>query len=247
MIFVGNDIVDLAEPRTEGRATDDRFVGRVFDGAEQAAIRGSAEADLELWTRWAAKEAGFKVVSKLLGAPPPFVHRAFRVEWTESAPPGSGVEGDVVREGRVGYEGREARVTVSLGPESVHAVAYGAQDGPPPAVHVHPNVALLDADPSPWSGPLEELRARFTERELDAVYSRHSAAVRLGARADLSRAMGVEEARLEIVCDPGPTSQRPPRVMLDGERAQADVSLSHDGRWIAWVLWIPTNTEKGNT
>jgi hypothetical protein len=50
--------------------------------------------------------------------------------------------------------------------------------------------------------------------------------------------MGVPEHRLEIVCAPGPTSQRPPRVLLDGAETEADVSLSHDGRLIAWALWV---------
>jgi phosphopantetheinyl transferase (holo-ACP synthase) len=234
-IYVGNDIVDLEEPRTDGRATDDRFVGRVFDAREQAAIRGAADPDLELWARWAAKEAGFKVVSKLIGAPPPFVHRAFRVEWTGS---GSSArdDRDVVREGLVTYEEHEAHVSVLRGTGGVHAVGFGSP-GAATAPALSPCVALLDEPNSPWSGALDELRSRFTERELEAVYSRQSAAVRLGARAELATALGVDEGRLEIVCDPGPASQRPPRVMLDGERARADVSLSHDGRWIAWVLW----------
>ena len=73
--------------------------------------------------------------------------------------------------------------------------------------------------------------------ERDAVYSHQSAAVRLGARADLARALAVDEERLEIVCDPGPTGRRPPRVLLNGLRTAADVSLSHDGQWIAWVIW----------
>lgn len=236
-IYVGNDVVDLEEPRTEGRATDDRFVGRVFDAEEQDAIRGAADPDLELWARWAAKEAGFKVVSKLVGAPPPFVHRAFKVEWT-GAPRTASESPDVVREGRVTYETHEAHVSVLRCPGSVHAISFGSREDAAVRPELMPQVALLDAPRSPWSGTLEELRGRFTEHELDAVYSRQSAAVRLGARAELAAALGVEERRLEIVCDPGPTSQRPPRVMLDGERAAgADVSLSHDGRWIAWVLW----------
>ena len=37
---------------------------------EQAAIRARpSDADLELWSRWAAKETGFKVISKLIGCP----------------------------------------------------------------------------------------------------------------------------------------------------------------------------------
>jgi len=240
-IYVGNDIVDLQQPRTEGRAGDDRFVGRVFDPDEQAAIRSAPDPDLELWARWAAKEAGFKVISKLIGAPPPFVHRAFRVEWGADVAP---TEGEVVRQGRVVYGDHQARVTVLRCAGSVHAVGFGAHGHSPDRVELRPRVASLDASDAPWTGPLEELRARFTERELDAVYSRQSAAVRLGARGDLALALGVEEDRVEIVCDPGPTSQRPPRVMLDGERARADVSLSHDGRWIAWVLLVDNGPEE---
>lgn len=236
-IFVGNDIVDLAEPRTEGRATDDRFVERVFDADEQAAIRAEPDADLELWARWAAKETGFKVVSKLIGAPPPFVHKAFKVEWTESAEAAGTSESSVVRVGRVTYEGHEARVSVALRPGGIHAIGYGAPGQTPECPVLRPQVAELDDPDSAWAGAFEELEARLTERERDAVYSRQSAAVRLGARADLAHSLEVDEARLEIVCDPGPTSRRPPRVLLDGEMTAADVSLSHDGRWIAWVTW----------
>jgi len=240
-IYVGNDIVDLEEPRTEGRATDDRFVGRVFDAEEQAAIRAAHDPDVELWARWAAKEAGFKVISKLIGGPPPFVHRAFKVEWAEAGEP---TRGDVLRVGSVRYQEHEARVTVARCSGSVHAVGFGGSGGAPDGVDLRPRVELLEESDAPWSGSLEELRARFTARELDAVYSRQSAAVRLGARADLAKALHVDEGRLEIVCDPGPTSQRPPRVMLDGARAHADVSLSHDGRWIAWVLLMDNGSEE---
>lgn len=242
-LYVGNDVVDLEQPRTEGRSADERFVARVFDADERAAIAAAEDADLELWTRWAAKEAGYKVISKLIGAPPPFVHRAFKVEWTDAGPTIESGEPDVVRRGRVTYEDREAVVVVSRRPRGVHAIGFGVSDGRPTGVRLHPQVALLDAPDAPWLAPLEELEARFSESELDAVYSKQSAAVRLGARAHLARALQVEESRLEIVCDPGPTSQRPPRVVLDGSRVDADVSLSHDGRWIAWVIWVPGDTE----
>jgi phosphopantetheinyl transferase (holo-ACP synthase) len=239
-IYVGNDVVDLQQPRTEGRSSDDRFVARVFDPDEQVAIRSAADPDLELWARWAAKEAGFKVISKLIGAPPPFVHRAFKVEW--GGDEGTGHE-DVMRTGRVRYQGYEARVSVLRCPGSVHAIGFGSDGDAPASVELRSRVAPLDAPEAPWNGAEEKLRGRFTDRELDAVYSRQSAAVRLGARADLANALEVDEERVEIVCDPGPTSQRPPRVMLDGVLARADVSLSHDGEWIAWVLLMDNGSE----
>lgn len=246
-ICVGNDIVDLANPRTQGRAADDRFVDRVFDADERGAIRSAPDPDLELWCRWAAKEAGFKAISKLVGAPPPFVHRLFKVAWSEGADPadtppvvngGDGaVEPRVVRRGTVSWDARRAEVTVALHPGGVHAVAFAALSSPPSGVRIQPRVALLDSPRSPWSGSLEELLSLLTAREADAVYSQASAAVRVGARGALAELIGVPERRLEIVCAPGPTSQRPPRVLLDGTEAEADVSLSHDGRLIAWAVW----------
>ncbi len=92
---------------------------------------------------------------------------------------------------------------------------------------------------------MEDLAARLTDRELEAVYSRESAAVRLGARADLAELLRVDQGRLEIVCAPGPAGRRPPQVLLDGHQAPADVSLSHDGRLIAWVLWVEPETGEG--
>lgn len=246
VVVVGNDVVDLDEPRTHGRASDERFVRRVFDDAERATISEAEDPDLELWAHWAGKEAGFKIISKLIGAPPPFAHRAFKVRWTDgvgvtTSPPTRAW----FREGWVTYEEHAARISVAHCPGSMHAIGFGVSSDHGLAPVLRPHLALLDSPLSLWAGSLETLRSRFTPRELDAVYSRHSAAVRLGARSALAAALGVHEERLEIVCDPGPTSQRPPRVLLDGRRGKIDVSLSHDGRWIAWLLWIDHELEDG--
>ena len=240
-VCVGNDIVDLTNPRTEGRSADERFVARVLDPDEQETVRASAQPDLELWCHWAAKEAGYKVISKLVGEPPPFVHRTFKVAWSEipaGTPAHSGSDGAVIRRGRVSWQAQRAQVSVARHAHGVHAVAHACRQGPAREVCVRPRVALLDAPGSAWAGALEELTPLLTEREADAVYSLASAAVRVGARGELAGLLGVPERRLEIVCAPGPTSQRPPRVLLDGRDTEADVSLSHDGPLIAWALWV---------
>ncbi len=236
VVFVGNDVVDLTNPRTEGRATDDRFVGRVFDPDEQGSIRAAGDSDLEIWSRWAAKEAGFKAISKAIGSPPPFVHHAFKVAWTDA----SDIADGVARSGTIRYGEYVARVAVTVMPGAVHAVAHWSDLGTVGPIRLEPRVAMIESPGSRWAGSKEELMRAFSAREADAVYSRESAAVRIGARADLAELLGVAESRLEIVCAPGPTSQRPPRVLLDGSQAPADVSLSHDGRWIAWAIWVDT-------
>jgi phosphopantetheinyl transferase (holo-ACP synthase) len=215
---VGNDVVDLDDPTLRGKPAHARFLERVLAPSERETVSGAEDPHLALWTCWAAKEAAYKVVTKLRGEPPVFVHRAF-----------------VATDEAVEYE----ELTIPI---------HVRRDGP--ALHV---VAAVGADPSgvlaatsrvlapgaPWDGAsLEDLLPRFTAREVDAVHSLPSAAVRLGARAALAGALAVMEHRLEIVCAPGYTGRRPPAVLLDGESGPADVSLSHHGKWIAWAIAV---------
>lgn len=260
---VGNDVVDLTAPRAAGRAADRRFVERVFTAEERDAIARAADPDLALWHGWAAKEAAYKVVSRVLDEPPPFVHRAFEVSWVEPVP--AAAEGrspppsTPVRRGQVRY----GDVLVSLwarvleGGGALHALALPSDapvaPAPPfsPARPVHPTpperlsatVDRLGRPGAPWNLPLDRLRSLLTERECDAVHSLPSAAVRLGARDAAARLLGAEAARVEIVCRPGPMGRRPPIVLLDGAPAALGISLSHDGPWIAWAL-LPHATEE---
>jgi phosphopantetheine--protein transferase-like protein len=243
-VFVGNDVVDLANPRTQGRASDARFLARVFTAAEQEAIHATGGSDVEIWSRWAAKEAGFKSISKVIGAQPAFLHRAFEVAWSDAVEPSdeaaasAGPEAVVVRLGTVRHADHVAQVSVRMRPGAIDAVAVCTPEDAAGEVQIQRRVERLLDPGGCWRGSLEELLARFSEREADAVRTLESAAVRLGARADVARMLGVTEERIEIVCAPGPSTQRPPRVLLDGCGAAADVSLSHDGGWIAWAIWV---------
>jgi phosphopantetheine--protein transferase-like protein len=244
VVFVGNDVVDLANPRTRGRASDARFMARVFTDDEQDAIRATGGSDVELWSRWAAKEAAFKSISKVIGAQPAFLHRAFQVRWSHTTDASdevvsrAGLQGVVVRVGAVEHADRVSHVSVRLRPGAVDGVAVCKPSGGADGDLVYRRVERLLDPASCWSGTLEELMPRFTEREAEAVRTLESAAVRLGARADVARMLGVTERRVEIVCAPGPSSRRPPRVLLDGCGAAVDLSLSHDGGWIAWAIWV---------
>jgi hypothetical protein len=242
-VFVGNDVVDLATPRTVGRASDARFLARVFDADEQASIRAAGDSDVELWSAWAAKEAGFKAISKVTGGQPSFLHKSFKVEWSRCEGGAASDEEVLVREGTVRHGDHLAPVTVRLrrtrpGTDVVHAVAVCTPGAPHDAINVRRGLARLGEASRRWSGPLDRLMGLLTQREADAVHSIESAAVRLGARGELAELLGVQEKRVEIVCDAGPVTRRPPRVLVDGRQARADVSLSHDGAWIAWAIWV---------
>ncbi|MHB1191630.1 MAG: 4'-phosphopantetheinyl transferase superfamily protein [Longimicrobiales bacterium] len=225
---VGNDIVDLCEPRTEGKHSDPRFVARVLGERERAVLAQAEDPAVALWAFWAAKEAAYKVASKLRGTPPVFVHAAFCVAWTESGP--------ARWEGRVAYEELDIPIVAVRSGTMIHAVAVsGAEIG-----SALPGAELLDAPAEAWGARLAELLPSFTKREADAVHSLPSAAVRIRARAALAEVLAAREADVEIVCDPGVTGRRPPRVLLRGVPAPADVSLSHHGRWVAWTV-LPQN------
>ena len=235
LIVVGNDVVDLSNPRVHGKASDPRFVARIISRSERPGLVVATDPDLELWCLWAAKEAAYKVTSKVLGTPPVFAHADFRVAWSLRAR-AEGAGESTVRRGIVSHQGTTVPVDVVHRPGTLHAVACSEHEAIRPE-GITVGVGHLDQEGAPWQGTMESLKQRLSEREAEAVHSHTSAAVRLGARAALARAMSVEEERLEIVCEPGLTGRRPPRVFLDGAAARADVSLSHDGSWIAWALW----------
>ncbi|MCX7816742.1 MAG: 4'-phosphopantetheinyl transferase superfamily protein [Syntrophales bacterium] len=63
---IGNDIVDLTEVANFGKSRSKRFLERVFTKEEQRLIEGSEWPDRILWLLWAAKEATYKVLVKMV-------------------------------------------------------------------------------------------------------------------------------------------------------------------------------------
>lgn len=214
---VGNDVVDLGDPRCVGKAGDERFLVRVLAAKERELVERATDPDLVLWTLWAAKEAAFKAVSKATGRVPVFVHADFEVE-----SPADGL-------GRVRWDGLELPFLVRGGRStgSVHVVAWSGSPRP----RMAGGSSLVDRGAA--------LRERLSSRELANVHSAASAHVRLEARAHLARLSGAPEEELEIVCEKGPAGRVPPRVLRAGNRAPWDVSLSHHGRLVAWVVALP--------
>ncbi len=245
--WVGNDVVDLSNPRVVDKHGDLRFLNRVFTPDEREVIKESVDPPLDLWGMWAAKEAAFKIVAKWSPTPPPFEHKAFAVAWG-SEDRGTNPYGRVLRAGRVRYGAHVAiRVEITRTGHVLAALAWPADEGAPEGSRVLDGTVLSLSDPGArWARDLDELRKRLTRAEVASVHSLPSAAVRLGARSALSRAWNVQESRLEIVCDPGPIGRRPPRVLLDGSACDADVSLAHDGAWIAWAYTFVRSPSVGS-
>jgi phosphopantetheinyl transferase (holo-ACP synthase) len=223
--FVGVDVVDLDHPRCVGRHRDPRFRRRILAEPERELVSAASDPAMMLWRLWAAKEAAYKVVSKVRSAPPPFVHAAFRVSDRDPAAP---------REfGAVSWEDQTVRVHWHEHPGRIAAVGWNEIATEEPVEWGWGPVAELDPAPT---ASFDALLERLTARERRPVHSRGSLIVRLAARAALATALDVAEARVQVVCGDGAKGRMPPEVLLDDESAPVDVSLSHHGRWLAWAI-----------
>jgi hypothetical protein len=228
--LVGNDVVDLAAPAARGKAADGRFLHRVFTAGEIARIRAAADPDRMLWMLWAAKEAAFKVARKLR-ADLPFAPPRFEAWLDPTAPDGDGVRpsGGVRLHGWRGlglsWLPVEWRATDSL----VHCVARSVAERASSVRYAAVAVAAREMDRYTAGGEL-------TQRERDGVRSDESRHVRRLAKA-LARQAGL--GLVEIVRERRGALLGPPRLYAPAAAAPLagwDLSLSHDGRFVAAAL-----------
>jgi hypothetical protein len=233
---LGNDIVDLADPRHTGKAGDERFLQRVFSEEEQEDIRSSENPDRALWIRWAGKEAAFKTISKSLGVPPTFIHSLFQVTVFRSTGPGaeagSASVPPMTRFGQVQHGEVLLPLRIEVAGTALHAVTWtpSLTDGVPPFSWGSTQITARD---DRWR---ETLRPGFSPLEWDCISHQASALARLAARRSMASALDVDEGDLEIWCGPGKPGRRIPRVLLRGQEISIDLTLSHHGQLLAWAF-----------
>ncbi len=226
--FIGVDVVDLTQPRVAGRSSDERFLNRVFAPSERERIREADDPDLEVWQLWAAKEAAFKVLSKVQPELPVFHHARFRVTDRPGDPPGELV-----------YEDHYVSLSVVAEEDYVLATAWNSIIGADqividvaPVEDVLRHYGLGD-DWEEWASSF------FDDDELDPVHGIQSAGVRVMAKHAAASLLELPRSELRIVCPPGHTGLRPPYLFRGAERLpNADVSLSHDGPFIAAAVRV---------
>jgi hypothetical protein len=237
---LGNDIVDLADPRHRGKAGDERFLRRVFSKEEQEDILSSEDPDRALWIRWAGKEAAFKSISKSLGLPPTFVHPLFQVSVFRAPSAGGRPTGTpdppMTRFGQVRHGQNLLQLRIEVAGTMLHAVTWL----PTPAGEVPPfswgSIQVPPRDEQ-WR---ETLKPRFSALEWRCISHQASALARLAARRSMALALGVREEDLEVGCGPGNPGRRIPQVLLRGREVPVDLTLSHHGRLLAWAFLTST-------
>ncbi|HRT71180.1 MAG TPA: 4'-phosphopantetheinyl transferase superfamily protein [Syntrophales bacterium] len=200
--------MDLRYPERVGKSRDTRFVSRVFTADERALISSSSAADAMLWTLWAGKEAAFKVMKKYRPdiSSVPRAYTVRPVEW----------EGGCISLGMA--ETPEGAVPVRFfhdAARSIHAVGAGRTGDLGDVVW---GVEVIDDGGAAVSTTDQSLLVR------EALIRRLSAHTGLGTARMEVRRLG-DSRRLS-----------PPVLFVDGRPADVDISLSHDGRFIAYAF-----------
>lgn len=209
MYPVGNDIVDLKTADALGKAGDFRFVERVLTRDEQSALRRSEHPDALLWAFWAAKEAAYKAISKRF---PDISSAPRRYPVAIEAQKRRGAASGIVNTPR----GR-VFVRIFFYEDCIHCIA---STGSP--AHL-PDIVHGMGEIGPGRGPAS---------------ARESAAVRKVAGARIAAFLGRLPEDVRILRKTGPRGLSPPTVYIRGEKAPIDISMSHDGRFAAFVFQV---------
>jgi hypothetical protein len=210
--------VDLTHPNAKGKSRDIRFLKRAFLPDEQRQIIASGKPDALLWALWTGKEAAYKVIRKD-NPDAPAIPRLYKVNLNsqdatseEVSTPERGTFFGVVDTpfGTI-------RLRTFLTHEHAHSIGISLssldvfRDGIVWAVE-HVSSAPMNA---------------FTDE---------SSQVRDIAKRRLSQYLKVSYDHIEIKRDQEITGLGPPHIHFKGQPAPVDISLSHDGAFIAYAF-----------
>lgn len=210
MPHVGNDVIDLTNSGNIGKSRDVRFISRVFTSGERDCIFRSSNPDETLWTLWAGKEAAYKVMVKTdpLACSIP---RAYPVELDKR-------ENRPFRSGTVSTPAGTVWIRVFRKDGALHVIGMNACPGNPEEV-VEGVESLNSLEPDAASSPDREsyLARAFLLRRLSKFLERkpHEMEIR---RLKENRGLG------------------PPRLYIQGKPFGVDISMSHDGRFVAYAF-----------
>lgn len=215
--WVGNDLMDLAAPHNRGRVAQPRFLKRVLCAMEREQLADEAGDDTAFALLWSAKEAAYKAYQK---ACPNLVFAPGRWQVQRSTLHlGIGVgNGDVRMD-----DGEYLKVRWQRSRDWLHCVAVS---GPAPAAWDSAVCTLEQSAP----------RHPFSVNEQAGFSRTESGHVRTLAR----RLLATHNIHnIEILRETHGNARLPPRVFAAGvPLTQVDLSLSHDGNFVAAAIYL---------
>lgn len=242
---VGNDVLDLRHPRCRFRSEEDPLPLRILTDEEMAWWRSATEGSRRLrrlWALWAAKETTFKAVSKVEGQPPVFRLRDFHASLREVP------DEEVIHlEGTVAWRHHRCRVQGIATDRFLHMIGWIrgetgsdtasasiADSQTPPLLEVGIEGCGDEARGGDGSGGGAALSRRVRELAAQRLASYLERTMVSGA------ASGPGRPRIRIGRSLQDGVRRPPTVWVNDQPCrEVDLSISHHGRYVAWVLRLP--------
>jgi len=224
---VGNDIVDLKDPANAQKSADLRFLKKILADTETERFCGWNNPDTALWSIWACKEAAYKVLKKQTGDAA-FVPRRWSVHLRR---PSSAAGHENIRHSDV-RSGDQNRGAFAAGevmiPEknSVPFILFSSLS----YVHCVAADCFDVLNKAIWH--VDELPCGRDPEDTDS-----SKFVRKCLIHALSDFLPEESRRIKIVRTfPEGGELQPPAVYLNDVKSGIDISLSHDGRFVAFAF-----------
>lgn len=186
------------------KSRDIRFIKRVFTAYEEREIFRSENPDRLLWLLWAAKEASYKVISKF-HPDANSIPRCYEV-YLESDDASPEKSGVVLSP----FELVQVRTYVCG--EYIHCIGISGEEE--------------DWNSIVWKVEKVDSEGLSTHGE--------SRLIREMLRRDLSQFLSANPEDVEILRKKGPDGLDPPRVYLKDQKSAIDISMSHDGSFIAY-------------
>ncbi len=217
---VGNDIVDLTDPRNRGKSLDQRYVSRILTPAERVRLDQFPEKDVLLWALWAGKEAAFKVLAKSDPARP-FIPREYEVHLDDYGLRGTSTDAGACNphvEGAVLTP--EGTIPLQLYRRCTYIHALALSEGEDYFDYVFWRVEVL---PELKGVDSLEVESRIVREALKRCVATH---------------LGWNQKDMEIRRTESGSRPGPPRLYYQGKRTTLDLSLSHDGHFGAYAVLI---------
>ncbi len=170
-----------------------------------------------LWTLWACKEAAYKVITKI-ASDAAFLPRRWSVLWRER-PSFQQVVGDQPFENRC----------------ASGVVITPSHTDVPFALHLAGDFVHCLAADTPEALQTSVWQARGLPLLADGVLENPSRFVRQSLLEHVQAKFPTGVGRIEIIRQKEKGALLPPKVFINGTPADIDISLSHDGRWVAWA------------
>lgn len=233
MLLTGNDVVDLTKSNKTSKSQDLRFLSRVFTDKEQKIIFSSNNPEKVLWLLWSGKESAYKLISKIK-YPVPFSHKKFRITLNQST------TGDINSTPfqvklKAYYEQYSFDLESSGDGNRLHTIAIYRNGAMSNAPTVFSNCRISDKDELDYWSSQDRLSQFFTKEELASIAYPYSAAVRHDLKNYIAKTMNLNIRQLQIIRPKMQNRPMPPFLLIDGEKSEIDISISHHGHWIGWV------------